>query len=114
MNVLDEIIKSYNEKFPGDVLDDDDYSEVVGEKINYTYSSDKKWAKENNLKLIEGDTGGEGSGEYCYSIFSWKDKVYKIEYSYYSYGGTDYDGVEDTIREVVPVEKLVTVYEDKK
>ncbi len=130
MNVLQEIGLSYTRMEndnPELTLEDywensdyeGDYSYVVNEIIEwygmldnkYGDIKDKAWAKENNLKFIEGETGGESSGEYCYAIFSWKEKVYKIEFSYYSYHGNDFDGVEDTIREVKPVEKLVTVYE---
>lgn len=129
MNVLKEICQSYHslELEEGEVYDEDNvessYSFIVFEIIESSYDSkwyresypeQCAWAKDNNLAVIEQDGGGEGGGEYCYMIFSWKDKTYKIEYSYYSYNGHDFDGVEDTIREVVPVEKLVTVYEDKK
>ena len=60
---------------------------------------------------IEGDIGGEGEGEYCYGIFKLQDKIYKAEWSYYSYNGCDYDDIESTLKEVKPVEKMVTVYE---
>lgn len=68
-------------------------------KANYGY----EW--------IEGDTGGEGEGEYCYGVFKLQDKIYKAEWSYYSHYGCDYEDIESTLKEVKPVEKLVTVYE---
>jgi len=37
------------------------------------------------------------------------DKFYKLEYSYYSYVGREFDYA--TFSEVTPVEKLMTVYE---
>ena len=79
-----------------------------------SYPEEAKWAKENNLQCFDQEGGGEGGSEYCYMIFSWKDKVYKIEYSYYSHYGHNFEDVESTIREVKPVEKVVTVYEDIK
>lgn len=63
-----------------------------------------------NYELLEEESSGEGGGEYCYGIFKLKDKFYKAEYSYYSSTGHDYDGILDTLEEVKPVEKLVTVY----
>jgi hypothetical protein len=60
---------------------------------------------------IEGELGGEGSGEYCYGVFKFDGKFYKTEWSYYSYEGCNWDNIEHTLKEVKPVEKLVTVYE---
>lgn len=129
LNVLQEIGYSYTKlEYPDLTVEGyfdsgeykSDYSYIVNEIIAIDYFSDwrlksyledSKWAKDNGFKYLEGDTGGEGMGEYCYAIFSWKDKVYKIEFSYYSYHGNDFDDVERTIKEVRPVEKLVTIYE---
>lgn len=61
--------------------------------------------------LIEGEYGGEGAGEYCYGVMQLDDKFYRAEWSYYSYNGCDYDSVSNTVREVKPREKIVTVYE---
>ena len=128
LNVLEQIGYSYARlKEPitfEEWKDQDDYSSysyIVNEILSTNYNSEwwlenypqeSKWANENGLNHIEGDSGGEGCGEYCYMIFSWQGKTYKIEYSYYSYNGNNFDDVEDTIREVKPVEKLVIVYED--
>ena len=60
---------------------------------------------------IEGDTGGEGEGEYCYGVFKLQDKIYKAEWSYYSYSGCEYGDIESTLKEVKPVQKTVIVYE---
>ena len=60
---------------------------------------------------LEQEGGGEGGGEYCYGVFKFKGKLYKAEYAYYSYEGNDYSEILSTLREVKPVEKLVTVYE---
>lgn len=129
MNVLQEIGLSYTQlDYPELTFEDywdsseheGDYSYVVNEIIAIDYSSDwkkraypdeVKWAEDNGFKYIEGDTGGEGSGSYCYVIFSWKGRTYKIEFSYYSYEGNNFDDVEETIKEVKPVEKLITVWE---
>ncbi len=62
-------------------------------------------------EYIEGEGGGEGQGEYCYGVFKLGEKFYKAEWSYYSYNGCEIGGIESTLREVEPVEKLVTVYE---
>lgn len=60
---------------------------------------------------LEQEGGGEGGGEYCYGVFSLGGKTYKAEYSYYSYNGHDYDSILDTLHEVKPVQKVITVYE---
>lgn len=54
--------------------------------------------------------GGEGGSEYCYGVFKLNGKIYKAEYSYYSYNGCEYDDIVDTLREVVPSQKTITVY----
>jgi len=73
------------------------------------FSSDDLKAK-YGYEWIEGDTGGEGQGEACYGIFKLQDKIYKAEWSYYSYNGCEYDDIESTLKEVKPIEKMVTVY----
>lgn len=60
---------------------------------------------------LDKDGGGEGGSEYCYGVFKLKGKIYKAEYSYYSYNGYEYGDILDTLREVKPVEKTITVYE---
>lgn len=60
---------------------------------------------------LEQEGGGEGGSEYCHGVFKLKGKIYKAEYSYYSYDGHDYNGIYDTLKEVKPVEKTIIVYE---
>lgn len=60
---------------------------------------------------IECEGGGEGEGEYCYGVIRLGDMYYKAEWSYYSYNGYEYDYIEDTIKEVTPKQKTITVYE---
>lgn len=57
------------------------------------------------------DGGGEGGSEECEGIFQLKGKTYRAHYSYYSYNGHEYDYIVDTLEEVKPVEKTVTVFE---
>lgn len=64
-----------------------------------------------SYETLEGDYGGEGEGEYCYGVISFMGKYYKAEWTYYSYNGREYDDIENTIKEVAPVERLVTFYE---
>lgn len=52
-----------------------------------------------------------GCGEYCYGIIKVKDRYYKAEWLYYPYSGCEYDCIEGTLKEVKPVEKVITVYE---
>jgi hypothetical protein len=60
---------------------------------------------------MEQEGGGEGGSEYCWAVFRFKNKLYKTEYSYYSYDGHYYNDILETLREVVPTQKMVTVYE---
>lgn len=60
---------------------------------------------------IEQEGGGEGGSEYCFGVFKLNGKIYRAEYSYYSYNGHEYDGIINSVREVKPVEKTITVYE---
>lgn len=57
--------------------------------------------------------GGEGQGDTWYSIKYFKDhNVYlKVSGWYTSYYGTHFDGWDNAVREVVPKEKTITVYE---
>jgi hypothetical protein len=83
------------------------------------YAGDYEKYKQDLIKMkedwgyehLEQDGGGEGGSEYCYGIFKLKGKIYKAEYSYYSHHGHDYDEILDTLKEVTPKEKLITVYE---
>lgn len=63
-----------------------------------------------NHKVMEYEGGGEGEGEYCHSIIRVNGKFFKAEWSYYSYQGCDYEYINDTIKEVTPSEKTITVY----
>ena len=65
-----------------------------------------------DMKHIKQEGGGEGGGEHgehCETVVQAGGKYYKITYSYYSYGGYNYEGAD--VYEVVPVERLVTFYE---
>lgn len=67
--------------------------------------------KRFGFEHMECEGGGEGEGEYCYGVIRLSDKYFKAEWSYYSYNGCEYDYIEDTIKEVTPREKTITVYE---
>lgn len=60
---------------------------------------------------LQQEGGGEGGSEYCFGVFALGGKVYRAEYSYYSYNGHEYDYIESTLKEVQPVQKTITVYE---
>lgn len=62
-------------------------------------------------KHLEQEGGGEGGAEYCYGVFKLGDTIYKAEYQYYSHDGHEYYDILDTIQEVKPVQKTITVYE---
>lgn len=62
------------------------------------------------LEYIDGDGGGEGNGEYVWAVFKFDDVFYKAEWNYYSHHGYSWDGLE--IKQVVPREKIITVYDN--
>lgn len=65
--------------------------------------------KKYGVEFIEQEGGGEGGGEYCYTVFKIKDTLYKVEYSYYSHEGFNFDYMD--FKEVKPVQRMVTFYE---
>ena len=79
--------------------------------VEHDYTSLCEQLKTNGYEHLEQEGGGEGGAEHCYGVFRLKDKIYKAEYSYYSHNGDEFDGITDTLQEVVPVEKTITVYE---
>lgn len=74
---------------------------------DFVTKNEEEWGYEH----LEQEGGGEGGSEYCYGVFKLKGKIYKAEYSYYSYNGHEYDGISYTLKEVKPVEKTIVVYE---
>jgi len=70
-----------------------------------------KLSEEFDYEHVLSKGGGEGGGEYCYGVIRIKDKYYKAEWQYYSYSGCDYDYIEESVREVKPKQKTITVYE---
>ena len=91
-----------------------DFGEAI---VKYNGDWDEYRARTEALKEefgyehLDQEGGGEGGSEYCYGVFKLKGKIYRAEYSYYSYNGHEYDGITGTLREVKPVEKTITVYE---
>lgn len=64
-----------------------------------------------NYEFIKREGGGEGGSEDCYGVFKLNDQIYRAEFSYYSYDGFNYYGIENTLRKVKPKVIEVTVYE---
>ena len=59
-------------------------------------------------KHLDQDGGGEGGAEDCQTVFEWQGKCYAYYYSYYSYDG--YQHYNNSLYEVKPQEKVITVY----
>jgi hypothetical protein len=78
---------------------------------NEIHGMNRELLDDYGFEHMEQEGGGEGGSEYCWAVFRFKNKVYKTEYSYYSYDGHYYDEILDTLREVFPTQKMVTVYE---
>ncbi|QDP59484.1 MAG: hypothetical protein GOVbin4162_58 [Prokaryotic dsDNA virus sp.] len=112
---LDASDDSVGLKYPdrgGRPYDDPNYLKEVN-----TYWDAKRQKEEEIFEQLGGyehleqEGGGEGGSEYCYGVFRLGDKIYRAEYSYYSYHGHEYDYILDTLREVIPQQKTITVYE---
>lgn len=86
--------------------------------ISFVWTNGEDWRKVKaefvsrfEYEHLDQNGGGEGGSEYCYGVFKLRGKIYKAEYSYYSYHGADYDDILNTLREVTPKEKTIIVYE---
>ncbi len=103
MITFDDIRESYK----AEVGDDDEFEYGV---LHDDFYGDKenKWTVDHGYELLERVGGGEGGAEECHSAFKLDGKIYRMDYSYMSYNGYNFDGV---FKEVHPVEKTVTVYE---
>ena len=83
----------------------------VSEWYKIKYQAIDKILMECGYEHIDQDGGGEGGSEDCYGVFKLGGKIYKAEYSYYSYSGHEYYGISDTLVEVEPKTKTITVFE---
>ena len=92
------------------IFDGDELPEYEG---GWREAEDKfnEIASKYNYRNVEGEGGHEGGGEYCYGVIEVDGTFFKAEWSYYSYSGCDYDYINDTIKEVTPFTKTITVYE---
>lgn len=120
-NVDMKVFKELQEELNGVNMDDIIYALcesdiwILGDQLEGDYPKRKDKVnfilEKYGYKHLEQEGGGEGGTEYCYGVFELNGKIYKAKYSYYSYDGHEYDGIENTLKEVKPVEKVVTVYE---
>lgn len=115
-----------------------EFENIVNEGVNYTYTTWQgeeaesllegsdfwhegegesiKLDDEHTATFVDGETGGEGSAEYIWQVWSVKDaegneQFFRKTGYYMSYDGSTWDG--DLI-EVVPFEKTVTDWKTKK
>lgn len=75
------------------------------------FKTDLEELLNNKYVIVGSEGGGEGGAEYCESVFKYGDKFYKVYYYYYSHQGYETHGISDTIKEVTPKQKTVTIYE---
>ena len=97
------LCSDYVSDYIDDIFEECDYDEIVI-KTNEILDS-------FGYEHIQQVGGGEGSVGSCNGVFKLRDKIYKAEYSYYSYNGDDYAGITDTLKVVTSKEKLITIYE---
>lgn len=70
-----------------------------------------EYFKHPDYKFISDEGGCEGQGDTGVIVFEWKGKFYKFECYYASYDGRNYEGAASSLREVKPVQRMVTFYE---
>ena len=97
------LCSDYVSDYIDDIFEECDYDEIVI-KTNEILDS-------FGYEHIQQVGGGEGSVGSCNGVFKLRDKIYKAEYSYYSYNGYEYEDIIDTLKEVKPIERTVTFYE---
>lgn len=85
----------------------DEYEVLQGTR--HTIYFTPEGGKEIEVENVEQEGGGEGGGEYCYTVLKLGDKFYKVEYNYYSHQGYDTDRA--ALYEVTPKQQTITVYE---
>lgn len=93
-------------------IEDEDCEDIDAEFVVFEIPNVES---ENLIFNTVEQEGGEGEGDYAYTVIFFHDKLneregkhYKFEYSYYSYSGFNFDCV--TVTEVKPVLETVTVY----
>lgn len=101
-NILNELIIDGHT-----ILTDEEIAENIRKYDWYAKyaEADREASKlltEVGYKHVEQDGGGEGGTEYCYTIFKMGNKLWRIEYRYYSYDGFNLDYAIGTITEVEP------------
>lgn len=93
-----------------DYIDDEGDSELLFMMAEGgVYSAvdiDKVFGYDNVMQ----EGGGEGGAEHCEAVFKFDGKFYKVEYSYASHCGHDFDYIKDTLKEVFPKQVTSTVY----
>jgi hypothetical protein len=103
--LFQEIYAAYNSTLPENAKEWeilDSLYQLIDEIEAFTTESG------DSFVAVEREGGGEGSGEDCHFVFKWNGKHYKLEYSYYSHHGYEFNGA---LYEVDPVQKMITVYE---
>lgn len=106
--VLEEIYDAYYaDEIEALTHDPDDFSckEVLRELIDAFDHPD--------FEHIQDEGGWEGEGDTGVIVFKWKGKFYEYTCHYNSNEGRDYDDSFSTLREVFPVQRMVTFYEGK-
>jgi hypothetical protein len=103
------------------------YTTWQGEEVESTYEGSEFWHEADGstqitlddthkATYVDGETGGEGSGEYIWQVWSVTDaegneQFFRKTGYYMSYEGSTWDG---DLTEVVPFEKTVTDWKSKK
>ncbi len=71
----------------------------------------EQWLSDRSYEFIESEGGGEGEGEYCHGVIRLGGVHLKADWSYYSYNGPEYDYIANSVKEVTPQKRVITVYE---
>lgn len=79
------------------------------------YDKQTEWfnsiLEKHGYEHVMQEGGGEGGSEYCEGVFKLGDKYFHASWRYYSYHGYETGDSADTVKEVFPKQKTVTVWE---
>jgi len=106
LRIIEDMTKYINkEEFFQDMMEE--IGGYEGKTVNY-FMSYLEYDVDHPLFKILDCFGGEGMGETYWIVFKWKDSIYKLSTTYYSYDGVQWDDAD--LYEVKPISVMKTEY----
>lgn len=109
--IKNELVEYAISEYPDSGIEGKSFEDLWYEYIYEIVSADKSFTlPSGELELLE-ETGGEGQGEIFYIVFKVGDTILEVDGYYNSWEGVIWEDPEPY--EVVPEEKIITVYNPK-